>query len=91
MRNAARRIRENRTITARYLYTRRTGQYCRHATPRNSVHKSTSSWWLSSKFLDSEAESRVPLTPLVVVEDVKNVASFLDKKWQSDLDRKNSF
>jgi hypothetical protein len=35
-------------------------------------------------FLDSEAALTVPLAPLIMVEDVKNVMSFLDKKWQGD-------
>jgi hypothetical protein len=37
-----------------------------------------SSWWLSSKYLDSGVESRNPLTPLGRVKGIKNVASFLE-------------
>ena len=36
----------------RYLHTRREGQFSWHATHKNSVHKSMSSWWLAWKFLD---------------------------------------
>src|SRR5262249_12241745 len=38
---------------ARYRYTRRGGHHGCPAVHRNSVQKSTSSWWLARKFLDS--------------------------------------
>lgn len=37
----------------RFLYTSRDGQSCQHHVHGNSVHKSTSSWWLAWKFFDS--------------------------------------
>jgi hypothetical protein len=38
---------------ARLLHTRREGSYCRENVYRNSVHQSTSHWWLVWKFLDN--------------------------------------
>src|SRR5262249_18244153 len=40
------------TLIARYLHTRREGQFPARGTCRNSVQKSASSWVVAGKFLD---------------------------------------
>ena|SRR5438132_11234397 len=48
------------TVSARYRYMIRKGQFYRHNVHGNSVHKSMSSWWLAWKFLDSTRVVWVP-------------------------------
>jgi hypothetical protein len=52
MRNIARQIRENRTITARYLYSALVPQCCQQIIQKNSVQKLTQGWLLVGKFLN---------------------------------------
>src|SRR5262249_10281004 len=42
-----------------FLYTRRERQYCQYHVHSNSIHKSTSSWLVCWKFLDSHDVSDV--------------------------------
>jgi hypothetical protein len=67
------------TDNARYLHARREGQYCRQNVYGNSVHQSTSSWWVAWKFLDGmrtrSPRSRTLATPLWVTENIGNLGT----------------
>jgi hypothetical protein len=79
------------TVSARYRYTRREGHFSQHGTHRNSVHQSTSSWWVACKFLDSmrteSPRSRTLAPTPCVTENIGNLGKLrqllLLKAWHT--------